>query len=222
MKSLSVFTTIRSASGTCFFLDDHLHRVLSHAHAFQFALPNKAILEKAICDAAQSVENGLIRLSIEKEKWDLAVRTLEKPQSDVYETGVSVCVSRIQVHPQLCYFKTGAYLPYVLAYKEAQMQHAFEALLTNEGGMVVDGSKTSLILYENKQFFRLNGGLLGITREKVLGRALEMGYGVRDMWARPDELKGQLLLAGTGVGLVPVGKPQDAVVRKLVSEFRLS
>lgn len=55
---------------------------------------------------------------------------------------------------------------------------------------------------------------LRVTEARLKPVALPLGQ------TRFDELQGQLLLAGTGVGLVPVGPPQDSLLEALIARFR--
>lgn len=157
-----------------------------------------------------------------------------------YQEGVRVLLTPYRVHPDLYRFKTGNYLPYRLALKEAEGQGAFEGLLQDGEGYVVDGSRTSPLLYRDGVLFLLEGGLEGITREQVARVAREMGLRVERARLYPWELpwprplfpppgpappgrraggsEGVLLLAGSGVGLLPVG-PLPEALAPLVERF---
>ena len=60
---------------------------------------------------------------------------------------MKVHISTIQIHPQLGKYKTGNYLPYRLAKKEAESVSAFEGLLLDAYGYLVDGSRSSLLAF---------------------------------------------------------------------------
>jgi branched-subunit amino acid aminotransferase/4-amino-4-deoxychorismate lyase len=122
--------------------------------------------------------------------------------------------------PNLSRYKTGSRLPYHLAAQAAQRQDAFEALLVDQQGHVVDGTITSPLLYRDSVLTSLTGGLDGITRYQVIRQAQALGLRVASAALSWPECQGQLLLAGSGVGLVPVGHPVDAAVTELVRLFR--
>lgn len=125
----------------------------------------------------------------------------------LYREGVRVRLTRYRVHPDLARYKTGNYLPYRLALEEARKEGAFEGLLLDAFGHVVDGSRTSPLLFREGTLYLLEGGLEGITREKVAEAARGLGLRVERSFFRPEGLRGHLLLAGSGVGLLPVGPP---------------
>lgn len=172
-----------------------------------------------------------LRFTVGEGVWLSEARPYTPPPLEAYWEGVKVALTPYRVHPDLARFKTGNYLPYRLALKEAEGQGAFEGLLQDGEGYVVDGSRTSPLLYRDGVLFLLEGGLEGITREKVAEAARELGLRVQRVRAYPWDLpladppplsphqsllkrgglvergqpKGTLLLAGSGVGLLPAG-----------------
>ncbi|AEB11730.1 aminotransferase class IV [Marinithermus hydrothermalis DSM 14884] len=216
----SVFTTLRSEGGEPLWWGRHLDRLRRHAEALGLPYPGHAAFERAWELLRVQGPDLRVRLTVGEGVWCAEASPYRPLEPGVYLEGVRVHVSRWRVHPDLARYKTGNYLPYRLALAEARAAGAFEALLLDGEGCVVDGSRTSPLLYRDGVLTVFEGGLEGITREVVAEAAREMGLGVRRARLAPGALAGQLLLAGSGVGLVPVGAVRDAEVRALVERFR--
>jgi len=130
-------------------------------------------------------------------------------------------VSDICVESAFSGFKSSNSSPYSQASEFAASQGAFEALLVDEEGFVVDGSRTSPLLFQDGVLISLEGGLEGITRKYVLKAATELGLPVARKKLKPHELDGVLLVAGSGVGLVPGAVVTDARLRALIEQFKI-
>jgi 4-amino-4-deoxychorismate lyase len=216
----SVFTTLRSKKGSLVFWPEHWLRLSTHAQYFDFSLPKEdQILDVIEPYLLQSEQDQKIRIIIGAQGYGVTLEDLSPPDQGIYE-GVKIILSSMQVHPQLARFKTANYLPYSLALKEALKAGAFEALLTNSDGFVVDGSRTSLMLFKGNKLVLLEGGLVGVMREKAAAFAESCGLSVaREMLGFKD-LDGQLLLANSLIGVVAVGSPLHPFVIKLIEYFR--
>ncbi len=242
---MSVFTTLRVERGRPLWLEEHLFRLRRHALALGLPYPGDGVFLKDL-EALKKEFSHLpclrLRFTVGEGVWLSEARPYSPPPLTAYEEGVRVLLTPYRVHPDLCRFKTGNYLPYRLALKEAEGQGAFEGLLQDGEGYVVDGSRTSPLLYREGALFLLEGGLEGITREKVAQAARELGLRVERVRLYPWELplaappplpphqalrrrggeregaKGLLLLSGSGVGLLPVG-PAPRELLPLVERF---
>jgi len=215
-----VFTTLRLEGGEPLWLPEHLERLRRHAEALGIAFPGFGALEREVEHYREQRSDLLLRLAVAPEAYASSARPFPPPPEHSYTRGVSVWISALRVHPDLGHYKTGNYLPYRLARLEAERSGHFEGLLLDLEGHVMDGSRTSPLLYRAGELRVLPGGVEGITRQNVLECAVQMGLRVTEARLKPAELQGQLLLAGTGVGLVPVGPPQDSLLEALIARFR--
>jgi len=217
----SVFTTLRVEGGSPLWLEDHLHRLRRHALALGLPYPGDGVFLKdleALLKAFPHAPCLRVRLAVAEGGWLSEAGPHAPPPLRLYREGVRVHLTRYRVHPDLAPFKTGNYLPYRLARKEAEARGAFEGLLLDASGHVVDGSRTSPLLFRAGALYLLEGGLEGITREKVAEEARGLGLRVERVHLPPEGLQGSLLLAGSGVGLLPVG-PLPPELLPLVERF---
>lgn len=199
-----VFTTILVVDGQPRWLEEHLDRL--NKHAVEAGLP--VISKPGNLSLNPSPESGeglnyLLRLSINKHGYGIKIRELKPASAEDYEQGVLVYLSDQIATSQI---KTNERQVYDLAFEQARGQNAFEGLLLNPEGYLVDGSRTSLLSIQENRLTILEGGIKSITREQVALSAKKLGFEIKRAYLKPHELEGQLFLAGTGVGLVPVRK----------------
>lgn len=219
LHGATVFTTVRVEEGAPVLLDRHLARLADHARALGVDHPGDDAIVRDLHAAASGGGRRLVRITLGEGVRLVQARPLEAPPAHAYEQGVGAIVTTRRIHPDLGRYKTGNHLPYRLAAADAAAAGAFEGLLLDSEGNVVDGSRTSPILVTGDDLVILEGGLDGVTREAVAIEARALGFFIRR--ERRSRLDGQLLLAGSGVGLVPAGRPEDPRVRQLIADFRL-
>lgn len=216
----SIFTTLKSREGHPLLWNRHWRRLSEQAEYFNFVLPDENHIVDLIQENAKNRATQKIRILISGQDWALSFEDCENPPSHIYE-GVAVCFSRWQVHPQLAGFKTGNSLPYVLAAQDAHKEKVFEALLFDQAGHVVDGSRTSIMHYDGEKLCALLGGLQGCMREEALAYASAQGVGIDRRYFKPEDISGQLMVANSLIGVVPVGPPRYPLVHELVNHFRM-
>lgn len=215
----SVFTTFRTKNFQPVWWDEHLARLLKHSRHFNFCQPSEAEFRKSfdILNANSQLDLK-IRFTLSATNFIASAGGYEKPPTLIYD-GVKVTWSDYFAHPQLAQFKTGNYLPYLLAHQKANLHGAFEALMCTEEGFLVDGSRTSPIFYLPGVIIVPTGGLHSITRSKVIAAAEKRGVEVKYLAVRRNNMPGQLLLASSTIGLVAVNKPLDCIVKDLINQF---
>lgn len=220
LHGASVFTTIRLEEGRAILWERHLARLASQAARLGFPYPGDEAFEADLRALRELGPRLLLRLTVTDDFRMAQASAHVPPAPALYEEGVRAVVTSFRVHPDLARYKTGSHLAYRLARREAEARGAFEGLLLDGAGHVVDGSRTSPLLLRDDELVLLEGGLEGITREAVAEEAERLGFRIRRSRLREDELEGEILLAGSGVGLLCVGAPSSDRIRSLVERFR--
>ncbi len=215
----SVFTTFLSYQGRPFFLVEHLSRLKKHAQEIGLNYPGDEVFLSDLKILLPLDRFLRIRLSIGPDMRITEATSYIPSPKDCYTQGVKVICTKIQVHPQFASIKTGNYLPYLIAKKEAEKANCFEGLLIDANHHVVDGSRSSPMLYQNNVLTICQGGLDGITRQMVVKKAIEFGIQIKYEYVKAEEMNGQLVLAGSGIGLISVGIPCDQMLMNLIDFF---
>lgn len=217
----SVFTTFLSVEKKPVLLAEHLQRLKSQAEELGLHYPGDSAFLSDLSILLPLGRLLRIRLTVAPESRIAEAAAHILPPSECYTDGVKVICTKIQTHPQFGHLKTGNYLPYLMARQEAEKAKAFEALLIDQNQHIVDGSRSSPMLYQDNTLTVCLGGLEGITRQMVIKKATELGIKIKYEYVKATELTGQLLLAGSGIGLVCAGKPIDQNVSRLIEIFSL-
>jgi branched-subunit amino acid aminotransferase/4-amino-4-deoxychorismate lyase len=214
----SVFTTLRARNGALVLWQDHWQRLIRHAQFLGVSMPDEHDVLNQI--HPHLGVNDKIRIIIARNLYAVIIEPYTPPPSTIYD-GVSVVMSSWQTHPVLGRYKTGNSLPYQMALKEAHTRGAFEALLSNTDGFIVDGARTSIIHFDGTHIIALDGGLDGCMRAFILKTLMRYGMRVDTRFLRGDDLMGQLLLSNSLIGLVPVAPIKFPETKMLVDMFRM-
>ena len=197
LHGLSAFSTVRTRHGQPLLLQGHLARLAATCAFLGLPAPDSDL------PALPPLPWGLLRLTVTADGTFWSQRDLRPPIIPAH--GAEVWLSGVQVHPQLGRHKTGNYLPYLLAGREAEARGAFEGLLTDGAGTVVDASRSGLLLRQGSEYLMPDGGLPSVTRAAWLA---ELGRGARVVPVSPELLAqaDHIWLCGAGIGIVPVGR----------------
>ena len=202
LHGLSAFSTVRTRLGRPLLLAEHLTRLSATCTFLGLPAPEYAP------PPLEPLPWGLLRLTVTTQGTFWSHLPLSPPVVPAF--GVSVRLTDIQVHPQLGGHKTGNYLPYLLARREAEAHGAFEGLLTGGAGNIADASRSGLLFRSDEGWFVPEGGLPSVTRAAWLNELglAEPGHSVTVRPVPVGVLRQarHVWLCGSGVGIVPVGR----------------
>lgn len=184
-----VYETVRVSAGRPYFLAEHCQRLIDSAaiigleHAFtaelvgQFAGDLLAKLNPEACNLKILLIGGPT-----PEKACLYMLCLNPlfPDRKLYKTGAH-CITANYERP-FPHAKTLNMLPSYLAFREAKAAGAYDALLVNRTGCLVEGTRTNFLVLQGKTILSPpeTDILLGVTRDKVLAVAKQHGFTVME------------------------------------------
>lgn len=204
LHGASAFTTVRLQDGAALLWPQHLARLAGTCAVLGLPAPDEQL---------PPLPPGphLLRVTVTDDGTSYSVRPLSpgpRPGG-----GVAVVLTGWQTHPQLAAHKTGNYLPYRLAGAQATAAGAFEGWLTDAGGFLTDGSRTSPVLeFGGPEFGEPElggrlvvpaGGLPGTTRALWLAG---LPHEERPVHVSELQQVTRAWLCGAGVGVVPVSR----------------
>ena len=245
-----VYEVIRVYRGRPYLLPEHLCRLAGGIQALE--IPFDAYGELRDVALRLVEENGIedegnIYIQVTR---GAAARKHAFPPADTLPT-VYVSVKPARRHPDAyydegvdaittpdtrwsrCDIKSVALLPNVLANQKAHAAGAFEALFVRDG-IVLEGSHSNVMAVVDGTLVtypKCNYILAGITRDRVLALAAELGIPVREGPILLDRLHhiDELFLTGTTTEVMPVvrvdGRPigtgePGAITRRLMDAYR--
>jgi branched-chain amino acid aminotransferase len=200
----SVFETLRTYGGRPFALDRHLARLARSAERVFIELPVSVEqlgreVQSAIVGAGNA--ESFVRLTVTRGVGEtlgldpglarhatrvVIVTPLTSPPPQTYLEGVAVVsyrTERVTDHSVAAGAKIGNYLTAVLATRAARAAGAYEALIVDGRGCVVEGATSNVFAVLGDGTLLTppeeDGILLGITRETLLELAIEQKLSVR-------------------------------------------
>jgi branched-subunit amino acid aminotransferase/4-amino-4-deoxychorismate lyase len=113
--------------------------------------------------------------------------------------------------------KSTAYLPNLLARREAKARGADEALFLNGQGRLAEGSASNVFLLSNNRLETppVSAGLLpGVLRSVLLERGGEAGLSVREADLSPEDVLSAeaVFLTNSIIGITPVSRLEGAEI----------
>lgn len=210
------FDTIRFHRGAPFRIDVHLARLRNSLE----------ILRIGTAWSDRDLRNGLHKLVEENRVADGLARITVTAGDGPNDVGVTAIASRLlpEVPPApalhvaaaarrmsgpLSQAKSLSRAAESVAFREARAEGAFDAILMNEKGRVVETTARNLFIVTDGGLWTpptTDGALAGVTRATVLEIASEEGLAVRERSLPLDRLRSaqELFLTGSGVGVLGI------------------
>ncbi|MDB5182496.1 MAG: D-amino-acid transaminase [Candidatus Saccharibacteria bacterium] len=227
-----VYETVRVVKGNARFLDDHCKRLMNSAriitleHTFSLAM---VILAAEDLIEKNKVESCNLKILLiggkTKESADLYIECLAPlyPDRKLYTQGAKVITRQYERFlPQA---KTLNMLGSYLAYKEAQSQGAYDALLVNDKGYITEGTRTNFFAIKGTDLFSApeKDILLGVTRDHVIKVAEANGFKIIERSIKLTELQEYdgAFLTSTSTKIIPITTVDNFVWPEIPKHLKL-
>lgn len=209
-----LFETLRVDDGQALDIEAHLDRLLAGLTRIGIGIPEtREDLETAVEKVAREAPGEVARLRItitrgaaEEPTRLITTASYDPPSEEQYRNGVAVLLlTDLQVDSRgpLVGLKSLSYQMNRLALRRAEAAGCFEALLLNERGLLVEGSRTNVVVALPEGVFTppLSDGCLPGT---VRRRLLEQGK-IAERSLTPEDLAGsdRVYLLNSLIGELP-------------------
>ena len=209
-----IYEVVRVVDKTALFLDDHLERMFRSADLIQYDI---GFLKETIksyvteCIAINGIDSNNIKLLAVEDDNDkklflvYAIQSFYPPKS-YYEEGVKTIVFEYTRDNPNAKIQHSDFKERVKNAMDSN--NAFEALLVNSEGFILEGSRSNVFYVLNGQLYTAPSDLvlLGITRKHIFSLSEKLGYTVVERKLYKDDLKNieALFISGTSIGVLPV------------------
>jgi branched-chain amino acid aminotransferase len=212
-----LFETLRVDEGKARDVEAHLDRLLAGLRRIRIELPeDRRALRRAIAQVSEGAPGPVarMRITVTRGKSGAPTRLIsaepyEPPGEDLYRHGVAVqLLLQLQINSAgpLAGLKSLSYQANRLALHLAEAEGAYEALLLNERGRLVEGSRTNLALVFPDGVVtppKLDGCVPGTVRRRLL----EKGAIAEEPLAPEDlAMASEILLMNSLIGVLPVSR----------------
>lgn len=220
----SVYEVIRLIGGIPLFLNDHIKRLENSTKLLDFSI------NEHIKDIYKCISTLLTKNNISDMNFKLIVS-----KSEGTETSIDyICYFIKSVYPNktdylhgvtAILFNTVRENPNIkslnMTYKELVMKqlsesNAYEAILVNEKNSMTEGSRSNLFIIKDGCLFTPppEDILIGITRQKVIKVAFDLGINVFETELTTDSLSDAdaVFITGTSPKILPISKVDEKTV----------
>jgi branched-chain amino acid aminotransferase len=211
-----LFETLRVDAGRAGDVEAHFDRLFAGLARIAIPIPeDREALAAAVATVAEAAPHPVarLRLTVTRGGIDGPTRLVtaaryEPPAEDLYRSGVAVRLLpeyRIDSQGPLAGLKSLCYQMNRLALRRAEAEDAWEALLVNERGRLVEGSRCNVAVVLPDGIFTppvADGCLPGTVRRRLL----ESGE-IAERSLAPENLAEarEIFLMNTLIGVLPVG-----------------
>lgn len=201
-----LFETLRVDEGRARDVESHLDRLLAGLPRLGIDLPeSRAILEQAVEEIASAAPRPVARLRITVTPGTRLITAVPYVPPEIITAHFLPQYRILSDHP-MAGLKSLSYQSHRLALREAESRGAWDALLQNERGHFVEGTRCNLALVVEDRVLTpplSDGCLPGTVRRRLLERGVlqEASLTVEDL-AKAREI----LLMNSLIGVMPVSR----------------
>ncbi|MEC7737155.1 MAG: aminotransferase class IV [Candidatus Neomarinimicrobiota bacterium] len=200
-----LYETFRTLNHKPVFLEPHLDRLFKSAHTIDLTIASSQNeIVGMIARVVQQFDDPNQRARILAVPGKIIIYTSSLNLDPSIYKGVStITVPALRKTPEI---KTTDYTRCLEAYKIAENNDCFEAILLDNNNQVLEGSRSNIFWVQEKKLFTRDGDVLpGVTRQTVISRSpFSIFYGQLNQLDF-DQLN-EIFLTNSGSGIIPVVK----------------
>lgn len=208
-----VYEVIRIVDGKPLFLKEHIDRLIHSLKSYDKKEFNTTIIKNKIKRIIynEKLVNNNIRIEVTEDdrynqKYHIFSVDSFYPEKIIYDSGVfTITVNEERINPEI---KVRDDKFKIKIKNELDKKEAYEAVLVNQKGKILEGSKSNLIFLKGNTFItsKLGDVLEGITLKNVL-KAIEISeYKIkrRNIYYNEIENFDSAFLTGTSIDILPI------------------
>ena len=224
----SIYEVIRVIDGVPIFLEEHLDRMFTSARIINYdMLYSKDQIKESIKEVIlkNKVHNQNIKLLGSKidDKMVFLVYFVDSfyPSKEYYSSGIKTIIFEHERDNPNAKIQKDDFRKKV---KEAMdMNDAFEALLINNDGYILEGSRSNMFFVKDNKIFTApsNQVLLGITRKYIFNIAEILNIDIVEEAIHMDDIKDLqgAFMSGTSVGVLPISRIDTRFIQSTDNEI---
>ncbi|MGM0378383.1 MAG: aminotransferase class IV [Bacillota bacterium] len=228
-----IYEVIRIIDKKPLFLKEHIDRLVS---SLKF-ITNKNIdvlnlkkeIKKTIKD--NNIENQNIKVEVD-ENTNISIFPIKSnyPDQKMYDQGIDIItINKKRINPNIK-LKNNEFKS--LINKKIKEKNVFEALLVDENGKILEGSRSNIIFIKGDTFFtsKSKDVLEGITMKNVIKTIKNNNLKIKrkDIYLNELKIFDGAFLTGTSIDILPINKIEDFVlnssennnIKKIIAKFK--
>ena len=211
-----IYEVLRVINGNPAFLLAHIERMKKSFELInkEFPFTNEEVISY-VNEVIESNDNitGNIKITYNTASEDLKIYYIRHsyPSDELYKNGVKTILYYGERENPNAKIVNSTFREKVT--EEIKKAHAFEAILVDRNGFITEGSKSNIFAIDGGKLVTARGEavLKGITREKIMNIAAEIGLEVeeKDIKASEIEKLDAMFISGTSPKILPIAFVDD-------------
>lgn len=211
-----IYEVLRVINGNPAFLIDHIERMKKSFEIInkKFPFTNEEIISyvKKVINSNNNLV-GNIKITYNTDSEDLKVYYIKHsyPSNELYNNGVKTILYYGERENPNAKIINSTFREKVT--EEIKKADAFEAILVDRNGFITEGSKSNIFAIKDGKLITAKGEavLKGITRDKIINIAKEIGLEVEEKDIKACEIKDldSMFISGTSPKILPIAFVED-------------